>query len=204
VNHSSRTPMPAGRLARFTVRSSRKPVVCSWRSTTSTRLDRCRGGNLTQHVGSGHRVTKQADGFRRLNPSCGPRPILGDMSCAIRQIQRREGKGPCLTDAAHLNLTRRPVRVFGRYAMIRTRSISVRGFLCGGGVIKTSFARDLSPAATECNAPPLAPHCQAELSRHGATSPCRAVPICRGNRTLHCPDHAWLVRGLIHPSFGMH
>ncbi len=28
------------------------------------------------------------------------------------QKQRREGKGPCLTDAAHFTLSRRPVRVF--------------------------------------------------------------------------------------------
>jgi len=88
----------------------------------------------------------------------------------MRQIQRREGKGPCLTDAAHLTLSRRPVRVVGRYAMIRTCSISLRGFLCGGGAIKTSFARDLSPVATECNARPLAPHCQAGSSRGSATS----------------------------------
>ena len=80
---------------------------------------------------------------------------------------RREGKGPCLTDAAHLTFSRRPVRVLGRYAMIRTCSIALSGFLCGGGVIKTSFARDLSPMATDCNAPPLASDCQAGSRRNG-------------------------------------
>ena len=54
---------------------------------------------------------------------------------SMHQIQRREGKGPCLTDA-HLTFSRRPVRVLGRYAMIRTCSIAVSGFLCGGGVIQ--------------------------------------------------------------------
>jgi hypothetical protein len=34
--------------------------------------------------------------------------------------------------------------VLGRYAMIRTCSTALSGFLCGGGVIKTSLARDLS------------------------------------------------------------
>jgi len=63
---------------------------------------------------------------------------------AMRQIQRREGKGPCLTDAAHLTFSRRLVRVFGRYVVIRTCSTALSGFLCGGGVIKTSLARDLS------------------------------------------------------------
>jgi hypothetical protein len=63
----------------------------------------------------------------------------------MHQIQRREGKGPCLTDAAHLTFSRRPVRVLGRYAMIRTFSTALSGFLCGGGVIKTSLARDLPP-----------------------------------------------------------
>jgi hypothetical protein len=82
-------------------------------------------------------------------------------------LQRREGKGPCLTDAAHLTFSRRPVRVLGRYAMIRTCSIALSGFLCGGGVIKTSFARDLSPMATDCNAPPLASDCQAGSRRNG-------------------------------------
>jgi len=105
----------------------------------------------------------------------------------MHQIQRREGKGPCLTDAARLTLSRRPVRVFGRYAMIRTRSISVRGFLCGGGVIKTSFARDLSPAATECNAPPLAPHCQAGLSRRAANIPLSRGSDPAGNRNIFNP-----------------
>ena len=71
--------------------------------------------------------------------------------------QRREGKGPCLADAAHLTFSRRAVRGFGRYAVIRTCSTALSGFLCGGGVIKTSLARDLSPMATERHAPPLAP-----------------------------------------------
>jgi len=62
----------------------------------------------------------------------------------MRQIQRREGKGPCLADAAHLTFSRRAVRGFGRYAVIRTCSTALSGFLCGGGVIKTSLARDLS------------------------------------------------------------
>ncbi len=40
-----------------------------------------------------------------------PRPV--SCICAVRaQKQRREGKGPCLTDAAHFTLSRRPVRVF--------------------------------------------------------------------------------------------
>jgi hypothetical protein len=94
-------------------------------------------------------------------------------------LQRREGKGPCLTDAAHLTFSRRLVRVLGRYAMIRTCSIALSGFLCGGGVIKTSFARDLSPMATDCNAPPLASDCQAGLRRNGCTSVCREVLIWR-------------------------
>ena len=85
-------------------------------------------------------------------------------SYGLRKTQRREGKGPCLTDAAHLTFSRRPVRVLGRYAMIRTCSTALGGFLCGGGVIKTSLARDLSPVATERNAPPLAARCQADAT----------------------------------------
>jgi hypothetical protein len=110
----------------------------------------------------------------------------------IAQNTAPGGKGPCLTDAARFALSRRRVRVVGRYAMIRTCSINVRGFLCGGGVIKTSLARDLSPVATGYNAPPLAPHCQAGSSRPAATSACRGVPIQRG--TAQCMHGLVLAR----------
>ena len=41
------------------------------------------------------------------------------------KIQRREGKGLCLTDAARFTLTRRAVRGFCRYAIVRTSSIAL-------------------------------------------------------------------------------
>jgi hypothetical protein len=40
---------------------------------------------------------------------------------------RREGKGPCLTDAARLTFSRRAVRVVCRYAIVRTDTIALRG-----------------------------------------------------------------------------
>jgi hypothetical protein len=43
----------------------------------------------------------------------------------LQKKQRREGKGPCLTDAAHLTLARRAVRGFRRYAIVRTSSIAI-------------------------------------------------------------------------------
>ena len=77
--------------------------------------------------------------------------------------QRREGKGPCLTDVAHLSLFPAFRSCVCRYAMVRTCTItlSVLSAEVASSNLPCSWCHRQVAGSDEWNAPPVAINCQA-------------------------------------------